>query len=82
MLAMYITEAEERGTGLLTARTIRAMDSLTSAGLSDELGSEHEENDVEMSMKDDDDGDDMQPATQNSNDDNDSSDDDNQQVFM
>ncbi len=82
MLVMYITEAEEHGTGLLTARTIRAMDSLTSAGLSDESGSEHKENDVETSMNDDDDGDDMQLATQNSNNNNDSSDDDDQQVFM
>ena len=79
MLAMYIAEAEERGTGLLTARTIRAMNCLTSAGLSDESGSEHEENDVETST---DDGDDMQPATQNSQDNNDSSDDDDQQVFI
>ncbi len=79
MIAMYIAEAEERGTGLLTARTIRAMDCSTSDGLSDESGSEHEENDVETST---DDGDDMQPATQNSQDDNDTSDDDDQQVFM
>jgi len=44
MLAMYCKEAEERGAGLLTPCTIRAMDCSTSAGLSadEDSGSEHE----------------------------------------
>ena len=42
MLAVHCKDADDRGVALLTAPTIRAMDCLTSAGLSDEdLGSEH-----------------------------------------
>jgi hypothetical protein len=57
MLAMYCKDAEERGVGLLTAPMIRAMDCLPSAGLSDDLGSEHEDNGVE-NMNNDDNGND------------------------
>jgi hypothetical protein len=42
MLAMYCKDAEERGVGLLTAPTIRAMDCSPSAGLSDDSGSERD----------------------------------------
>ena len=81
MLAMYCKAAEERGAGLLTPSTIRAMDCSTSAGSSadENLGSEHEENGV-------DDGDDndsisaQSSATKNINDDG--SDDEEQQVFF
>ena len=75
MLAKYVADAEDRGTGLLTASTMMAMNSLTSANLGVESGSEHEDND------DDDDDHFVQPATQNNINDNDSSDDE-QQVFM
>ena len=70
MLAMYCKDAEERGVGLLTATTIRAMDCLTSAGLCDDSGSDHEENGVESvnNNNDDDDSISAQLATQNSND--------------
>jgi hypothetical protein len=47
MIAMYCKDAEARGVGLLTPTTITAMDCLTSAGLSDDSGSEHDENGVE-----------------------------------
>ena len=80
MLAMYCKDAEERGAGLLTPYTIRAMDCSTSAGLSDEdSGSEHEDNGVDDNN--DYDSISMQSlATQNINDNG--SDDDDQQVFM
>ena len=44
MLAMYCKDAEEHGAGLLTPYTIRAMDCSTSAGLSDDSGSEDDKN--------------------------------------
>ena len=81
MLAMYCKEAEERGAGLLTPCTIRAMDCSTSAGLSadEDSGSEHEENGVDDN--DDDDSISAQSsATENINDDG--SDDEEQQVFF
>jgi hypothetical protein len=84
MLAMYCKDAEERSVGLLTAPTIRAMDFLPSAGLSDDSGSEHEDSGVE-SMNDNDDGDDSiaaQSDTQNSNEHAISDDNNEQQVFM
>jgi hypothetical protein len=43
MLALYCKDAEERGNGLLTPSTIKAMDCLTSSGFSDNSGSKHEE---------------------------------------
>ncbi len=58
MLTLYCEDAEERGDGLLTANTIRAMDCLPSAGLSDELGSDSDKNDGIESMNDNKDGDD------------------------
>ena len=69
MLTMYCKDAEERGVGLLTAPTIRAMDCLPSARLSDDLGSERENSGVE-SMNDNNNGDNSisaQSDTQNSN---------------
>jgi hypothetical protein len=72
-------DADDHGVALLTAPTIRAMDCLASASLSDEdLGSEHEENGVDDN--DEDGSISVQLVTQNSNDDK--SDDDEQQVFM
>ena len=80
MLALYCKEAEERGAGLLTPYTIRAMNCSTSAGLSDEDSvGEHEENGVDDN-NDDDSISAQSSASQNINDD--SSDDDEQQVFM
>ena len=80
MLAMYCKEAEERGVGLLTPCTIRAMDCSTSAGLSDEdSGSEDEDDGVD----DNDDEDSISAqssATENINDNG--SDVDDLQVFM
>jgi hypothetical protein len=58
MLTLYCKDAEERSDGLLTAPTIRAMDFLLSAGLSDESGSDNDENDGVESVNDDYDGDD------------------------
>jgi hypothetical protein len=84
MLTLYCKDAEERGDGLLTAPTIRAMECLLSAGLSDELGSDSDKNCGVESVKDDNDGDDsisVQLDTQNGNN-GDVSDDDEQQVFM
>jgi hypothetical protein len=84
MLAMYCKDAEEHGVGLLTGPTIRAMDCSPSAGLSDDLGNEREDNGVER-MNNNEDGDDSisaQSDTQNSNNDAISDDDDKQQVFM
>jgi hypothetical protein len=83
MLAMCCKDAEERGVGLLTASTISAMDCLTLVGLSDDLGSEHEENDVESVNNGNNEDDSIlaQSDTPNSNDD-DISDDDEQQVFI
>jgi hypothetical protein len=84
MLAMYCKDAEERGVGLLTAPTIRAMDCLPSAGLSDDSGNEREDSSVE-SMNDDNDGDDSisaQSDTQNSNEHAISDDGNEQQVLM
>jgi hypothetical protein len=83
MIAMYCKDAEARGVGLLTPTSIMAMKCLTSAGLSDDSGSEHDENGVE-SVNDDNDDDDtisMQSYTHNSNDD-DISDDDEQQIYL
>ncbi len=84
MLTLYCKDAEERGDGLLTANMIRAMDCLPSAGLSDESGSDSDENDGIESVKDNNDGYDsisVQLETQNGND-GDVSDDDEQQLFM
>ena len=84
MLTLYCKGAEERGDGLLTANTIRAMDCLPSASLSDESGSDSDKNDGVESVNDNNDGGDsisVQLETQNSND-GDASDDDEQQVFM
>jgi hypothetical protein len=59
MLALYCKDAEERGNGLLTPTTIKAMDCLTSSGLSDDSGSEHEAiDDGAKSVNEDDDDDD------------------------
>ena len=44
ILAMYCKVAEEFGDGIITPSTIRAMDCSTSAGLSDDSGSEHDKN--------------------------------------
>ncbi len=85
MLAMYCKDAEERGVGLLTAPTIRAMDCSPSARLSDDSGSEREDSGVESMNDDDDDGDDSisaQSDTQNSNEHAISDDNNEQQVFM
>ena len=81
MLAMYCKEAEERGAGLLTPCTIRAMDCSTSAGLSadEDSGSEHEENGVDNN-NDNDSISAQSLATENINDN--SSDDEEQQVFF
>jgi hypothetical protein len=84
MLALYCKDEEEHGVCLLTAPTIRAVDCLSSAGLSDDLRSEHEDNGVD-SMNNNDDGDNSISAhldTQNSNDDAISDGDNKQQVFM
>ncbi len=84
MLTMYCKDAEERGVGLLTAPTIRAMDCSPSAGLSDDSGSEHEDSSVK-SIDDNNDGDDsisVQLDTQNSNKHAISDEDNEQQVFM
>ena len=84
MLAMYVADAEERGEGLLTSATIRAMDCSRSAHLSDDSMSDFEdfeENEGDDGDDDnsDDDDDSMMQSTQNSNNnDNDSSDDDDQ----
>ena len=84
MLAMYVADAEERGEGLLTSATIRAMDCSRSAHLSDDSMSDFEdfeENEGDDGDDDnsDDDDDSMMQFTQNSNNnDNDSSDDDDQ----
>ena len=59
MLALYCKDAEERGNGLLTPSTIKAMDCLTSSGFSDNSGSEHEEfDDGSNSVNEEDDDDD------------------------
>ena len=85
MLEMYVADAEERGVGLLTSATIRAMDCSRSAHLSDDIMSDFEdfeenEGDDGDDDDDDDDSDDddsVMQSTQNSNNnDNDSSDDD------
>jgi len=78
---MYCKEAEERGAGLLTPCTIRAMDCSTSAGLSadEDSGSEHEENGVDNN-NDDNSISAQSLATENINDDG--SDDEEQQVFL
>jgi hypothetical protein len=84
MLALYCKDEEERGVGLLTAPTIRAMDCLSSAGLSDDSRSEHEDNGVD-SMNNNYDGDNsisVHLDTQNSNNDAISDGDNEQQVFM
>ncbi len=84
MLAMYCKDAEERGDALLTPMTIEAMDCSTSAGLSDDLGSEPDKDGE--SVDDDKDSDNsisVQLDTQNGNNDEISEDDDDeQQVFM
>ena len=88
MLAMYCKDAEERGAGLLTPYTIRAMDCSTSAGLSgDDSDSDHEENDGVESMDGEDNDDDndsisAQSDNQNGIDDNISDDGHEQQVHM
>ena len=88
MLAMYCKDAEERGAGLLTPYTIRAMDCSTSAGLSgDDLDSDHEENDGVESVDEEDNDDDndiisAQSDDQNGIDDNISDDGHEQQVPM
>ncbi len=84
MLTLYCKDAEECSDGLLTANTTRAMDCLPSAGLSDESGSDSDENDGIESVNNDNNGDNsfsVQLETQNSND-GDVSDDDEQQLFM
>ncbi len=84
MLMLYCKDAEEHGDGLLTANTIRAMDCSPSAGLSDELGSDSDENDGIESVNDDNNVEDsisVQLETQHGND-GDVSDDDEQQLFM
>ena len=43
MLEMYVADAEERGVGLLTSATIRAMDCSRSAHLSDDSMSDFED---------------------------------------
>jgi hypothetical protein len=84
MLAMYCKDAEESSVGLLTAPTIRTMDCLPSARLSDDSGSEHEDSNVE-SMNNNNNGDDsisVQLDTQNRNKHAISDDYNKQQVFM
>ena len=56
MLAMYCKDADERGAGLLTPSTIRAMDCSTSVGLfrDDSDSSVHEESDGVESMDEED----------------------------
>jgi hypothetical protein len=84
MLTLYCKDTEERGDGLLTAPTIRAMVCMLSAGLSDESGSDSDKNDGVESVNDNNNGDDsisVQLDTQNGND-GDVSDDDEHQVFM
>ena len=80
MLAKYVADAEDCGTGLLTASTMRAMN-LTSDNLGVESGSEHEDDDNNNNNDDYNNDHFVQPATQNNINDNDSSDDE-QQVFM
>ena len=69
MLALYCEDAEERGNGLLTPSTIKAMDCSTSAGLSDDSGSEHGENDdgAESVNEEDDDDDSISAQSDNQN---------------
>ncbi len=85
-LAKTLTKEQRksRKDSLLTAPTIRVMDCLPSAGLSDDLGSECEDIGVE-SMNNDDYGDNTfsaQSDTQNSNEHAISDDNNEQQVFM
>jgi hypothetical protein len=58
MLTLYCKDAEEHGDGLLIANTIRVMDCLPSADLSDESGSDSDDNDGIESVNDNNDGDD------------------------
>ena len=69
MLALYCEDAEERGNGLLTPSTIKAMDCSTSAGLSDDSGSEYGENDdgAESVNEEDDDDDSISAQSDNQN---------------
>jgi hypothetical protein len=88
MLAMYCKDAEERGAGLLTPSTIRAMDCSTSVGLfRDDSDSDHEESDGVESVDEEDNDDDngsisAQSDNQNGVDDNISDDGHEQQVPM
>ena len=88
MLAIYCKDAEERGAGLLTPLTIKAMDCSTSArGLSDDSDSDDpEENDGVESMDEEDEDDNCsisaQLDNQNCVDDNISDDGNEQQVPM
>jgi hypothetical protein len=88
MLAMYCKDAEERGAGLLTPSTIRAMDCSTSVGLfrddsdSDDAESDGVESLDEEDIDDDNDSISAQSDNQNGVDDNISDDGHEQQVHM
>jgi hypothetical protein len=86
MLVMHCEDAEEHGAGLPTPFTMKAMECSTSAGSSDDLGSDHEENDgvesVDKEDKDDNGIISAQADNQNGVDDNISDDGDEQQVPM
>ncbi len=78
MLAVYCKDAEEFGDGIITRSTKRAMDCSTSAGLSDDSGSEHDKNDgVESMNEEDDDDDSISAQSDNQNGINDDISDDN-----
>ena len=64
MLALYCGDAEERGNGLLTPSTIKAMDCSTSAGLSDDSGSEHDKTDGGIESVNEEDNDDSSISEQ------------------
>ncbi len=67
MLSKYVSDVEEHTQRLLTAPTLVVMDSQTSAGLSDDLGSDREEGGNNNDS--DDSNSSAQSATQNGNDD-------------